>query len=53
MSDRFEAAVSLLEKFEFYTMRLKLRADAPLEPEARVIVVKILVEMLHTFATLT
>ncbi|KZV67441.1 hypothetical protein PENSPDRAFT_754936 [Peniophora sp. CONT] len=53
VSDRFDAVVSLLERFENYMRCLDIRIDVPLEPNSRIVVVNIFVEMLRTFAIVT
>ncbi|KZV59736.1 hypothetical protein PENSPDRAFT_672153 [Peniophora sp. CONT] len=53
VSARFDAVAALLERFESYMTRLDVRIGATLESASHALVVKILVEMLHTFAIVT
>ncbi|VDC07212.1 unnamed protein product [Peniophora sp. CBMAI 1063] len=53
VTDRFDAVLLLLHNLESYMVRLDVRLNAPLVPAAREHTVKILVEMLDTFAMAT
>ncbi|VDC07217.1 unnamed protein product [Peniophora sp. CBMAI 1063] len=50
VSDRFDAVILLLQKFEAYMTRLDVRLQAPLVQATRSHTVKILIEMLGAFA---
>ncbi|VDC07203.1 unnamed protein product [Peniophora sp. CBMAI 1063] len=53
MSDRLDAVIGILKKFESYMTRLDVRAVSPLTLASRDLVVKILVEMLDSLALVT
>ncbi|VDC07209.1 unnamed protein product [Peniophora sp. CBMAI 1063] len=53
VSTRFDNVLTLLDRFRYYMLRLKVREDIPLGPELHSVIIEILVKMLGTFAIVT